>query len=101
MCAVLCFGWQVSKVPVALLKLTRGFTRSFQWSSDAADRLAFAEVLSGNAQISAPMEETLKAFEMTESDITTVEGYLQEYFSKLLKKLKDLRAESKQTDFYL
>lgn len=99
----MCDVWaeQVSKVPLLLLKVTRGLTRSFQWSSDAADRLAFAEVLSGSAQISAPMEETLKTFDMTESDITTVEGYLQEYFSKLLKKLKDLRAESKQTDFYL
>ena len=33
----------VSKVPVLLLKATRGVTRFFQWTAPAADRLAFAE----------------------------------------------------------
>lgn len=33
-------------------------------------------------------------------DITTLEKYLQDYFTNILKKLKDIKAQSKQTDIY-
>lgn len=50
---------QVRNVPVWLLKGTRSLLRSFQWAGDAADRLAFAEVLSSNESFSADMSEWL------------------------------------------
>ena len=31
-------------------------------------------------------------------DVVTLETYLQDYFTKILKKLKDLKAQSKQTN---
>ena len=34
-------------------------------------------------------------------DVVTLETYLQDYFTKILKKLKDLKAQSKQTDIYI
>merc|ERR1711924_425128 len=40
---------QVRNVPVWLLNATRAATNFFQWSRDAGDRLAFAEVLSSGA----------------------------------------------------
>ena len=52
---------KVTTVPVAGLKLARALTVFFQWFGDAADRLAFAEVLSSAENFSAPMEETYKA----------------------------------------
>lgn len=45
-------------VPVWLLKGTRSVLRSFQWATDAADRLAFAEVLSSNETFAADMSES-------------------------------------------
>ena len=51
---------QVNNVPVGVLKAARGILRSFQWARDAADRLAFAEVLATNEDFTAEMAETYK-----------------------------------------
>lgn len=91
----------VSKVPVVLLKATRALTRFFQWTAPAADRLAFAEVLASGVKFDAPMEDTYAKLGMDPSETTTLEGYLEEYFSKILKKLKEVGGQSRQKDFYL
>ena len=86
---------------MGVLKATRSFLRGFQWAKDAADRLAFAEVLSSNEVFTAAMEETMKLLRVDPSSITTVESYLDEYFKRILSKLKEVSATSKPTDFYL
>jgi hypothetical protein len=35
---------KVTTVPLGILRVTRAITRLFQWTTDAADRLAFSEV---------------------------------------------------------
>ena len=93
---------KVSKVPVLLLKFTRALTRFFQWSTAASDRLAFAEVLSSGVEFNSDkMAETYEILGMDESETTTLEEYMEEYFSKILKKLKEVGGESRQRDFYL
>lgn len=92
---------KVTTVPVGVLKLTRALTRWFQWTNDAADRLAFSEVLTSDVVFSAPMTETYATFGADVKDTTTLERYLQEYYTNILKKLKDLKAQSKQGDFYI
>ncbi|KAL4450027.1 hypothetical protein ABPG77_010696 [Micractinium sp. CCAP 211/92] len=92
---------EVRNVPVWLLKGTRGLLRSFQWATDAADRLAFAEVLSSNESFSADMGETYKLLGVDPASITTLDAYLKDYFTAILKKLKDVGATSKQTNFYI
>ncbi len=90
---------------------------------------AFAEVLSSNESFNASMEDTYQLLAVDPSSITSLEMYLQEYFSQIMKKLKqgeDMRcrmtvcqqsmqhappdavsilfavgASSKQTNFYL
>ena len=47
------------------------------------------------------MAETYKILGMDESETTTLEEYMEEYFSKILKKLKEVGGESRQRDFYL
>lgn len=91
----------VTQVPVWLLKATRGFLRSFQWARDAADRLAFADILASNETFSAPMEETYKLLGMEPNSVSSLEDYLKEYYSSILKKLKEVGASSRQTDFYV
>ncbi|OEL19114.1 Uncharacterized protein ycf39 [Dichanthelium oligosanthes] len=90
----------VTTVPVAVLRFTRQLTRFFQWTNDVADRLAFSEVLSSNTVFSAPMNETYQLLGVDANDILSLEKYLQDYFTNILKKLKDLKAQSKQTDIF-
>lgn len=92
---------KVTTVPVGILKITRILTRLFQWTSDVADRLAFSEVLSSDAVFSAPMTETYGLLGVDPKDTTTLELYLQEYYTQILKKLKEMKATSKQGDYYL
>lgn len=50
---------------------------------------------------SAPMNETYAMLGADPKETTTLELYLQEYYAQILKKLKDLKASSKQGDYYL
>ncbi|GLC45882.1 hypothetical protein PLESTF_000670900 [Pleodorina starrii] len=92
---------KVTTVPTWLLKRTRSVLRSMQWAADAADRLAFAEVLSNNEVWSADMAETYRLLDMDPSSVTTLESYLQDYFSRILKKLKEVGAAADRTNFYV
>uniref|UniRef100_A0A7N2N0V6 NmrA-like domain-containing protein n=1 Tax=Quercus lobata TaxID=97700 RepID=A0A7N2N0V6_QUELO len=90
----------VTIVPVSVLRLTGQVTRFFEWTNDVADRLTFAEVLTSDIVFSVPMNETYKLLGVDVKDVVTLEKYLQDYFTNILKKLKDLKAQSKQTDIY-
>lgn len=46
------------------------------------------------------MTETNSLLGVDQKDMVTLEKYLQDYFSNILKKLKDLKAQSKQSDIY-
>ncbi|CAN1307832.1 Protein HIGH CHLOROPHYLL FLUORESCENCE PHENOTYPE 244, chloroplastic [Linum perenne] len=90
----------VTTVPVSVLRFTRQLTKVFEWTSDVADRLAFSEVLSSDTVFSVPMGETYTMLGVDQKEIASLEKYLQDYFSNILKKLKDLKAQSKQSDIY-
>ena len=62
---------------------------------------AFADILAKNETFSAPMEETYKLLGMEPGSVTTLEDYLKEYYGSILKKLKEVGAQSRQTDFYV
>ncbi|KAK1409638.1 hypothetical protein QVD17_36167 [Tagetes erecta] len=91
----------VTTVPVSVLKFTRQLTRCFEWTNDVADRLAFSEILTSDTVFSVPMNETYQLLGVDQKDMLTLEKYLQDYFTNILKKLKDLKAQSKQSDFYI
>jgi hypothetical protein len=57
-------------------------------------------VLSSDTVFSAPMSETYQLLGVDANDILSLEKYLQDYFTNILKKLKDLKAQSKQTDIF-
>jgi hypothetical protein len=61
----------------------------------------YMEVLASGVKFDAPMEETYAVLGMDESETTSLEDYLEEYFSKILKKLKEVGGQSRQKDFYL
>lgn len=88
---------KITKVPLGVLKAMRQITRYFQWSKNASDRLAFAEVLASGKSLEAPMEEVYQLFGLDPKETTTLEIYLQEYFGRILQKLKEIDYEKNQT----
>ncbi len=95
---------RVTRMPINLLRAVRGLMRFFQWGWNVADRLAFTEVLASGKQLNASMDEVYTVFGLDQqqtttlesylqeyfSRTTTLESYLQEYFSRIMKKLKEV-----------
>lgn len=81
---------KVTRLPLNLLRTARRVSRFFQWGWNLADRLAFAEVLATDKPLNASMEEVYPVFGINPEETTTLEAYLQDYFSRILKKLKEL-----------
>jgi uncharacterized protein YbjT (DUF2867 family) len=88
---------KVTRMPLNLLRTIRRCVRFFQWGWNVADRLAFTEVLASGRPLNAPMDEVYKVFGLNPQETTTLEGYLQEYFSRIMKKLKELNYEKTKT----
>jgi uncharacterized protein YbjT (DUF2867 family) len=92
---------KITRMPLGLLRGVQGLLRFFQWGWNVADRLAFSEVLASGKPLNASMDEVYTAFGLDKQQITTVEVYLQEYFSRIMKKLKELdyqKAKEKKKD---
>ena len=93
---------KITRMPIGLMRTVRRITRFFQWTWNISDRLAFAEVVSAGKPLTAPMEDVYTVFKLDASETTTLEAYLQDYFSRILKKLKELDYEKskgkKKTD---
>ncbi|MCC5603172.1 SDR family oxidoreductase [Nostoc favosum] len=81
---------RVTRMPITLLRAVRGLMRFFQWGWNVADRLAFTEVLASGKELNASMDEVYRVFGLDPQQTTTLESYLQEYFSRIMKKLKEL-----------
>jgi uncharacterized protein YbjT (DUF2867 family) len=81
---------RVTRMPINLLRAVRGIMRFFQWGWNVADRLAFTEVLASGKQLNASMDEVYTVFGLDQQQTTTLESYLQDYFSRIMKKLKEV-----------
>ncbi|WP_193195667.1 SDR family oxidoreductase [Nostoc sp. MG11] len=88
---------RVTRMPINLLRTVRGFMRFFQWGWNVSDRLAFTEVLASGQPLNASMDEVYTIFGLEQQQTTTLESYLQEYFSRIMKKLKELDYEKNKT----
>ena len=87
---------KISRVPLGMLRFLRKVARFFQWTQNVGDRLAFSEVLASGIPLDAPMAEVYETFGLDPAQTTTLESYLQEYFSRIGKKLKELGYEQKK-----
>ena len=82
-------------------RLTTAVTASLALTYLADPLQAFADILASNEDFSADMSSTYKMLDIEPSSVTTLESYLKEYFSSIMKKLKQVGASSRQTDFYV
>lgn len=87
---------KVSRTPIGLLRFVRRVTRGFQWTWNISDRLAFAEVVASGKPLTAEMEAVYQVFGLDPNETTTLEAYLQDYFGRILKKLKELDYEQEK-----
>lgn len=87
---------RITRMPINLLRTMRRVIRFFQWGWNVADRLAFTEVLASGIPLNAPMDDVYKVFGLDPNETTTLESYLQEYFNRIMKKLKELDYEKIQ-----
>lgn len=88
---------KTARIPLGALRLLRKVTRFFQWTYNISERLAFAEVLASGEPMTANMDEVYQTFGLDPKETTTLESYLQEYFNRILKKLKELDYEKQQS----
>lgn len=89
---------RITRMPINLLRTMRRVSRFFQWGWNVSDRLAFTEVLATGRPLTTSMEEVYQIFGIDPQEITTIESYLQEYFSRIMKKLKELDYEKFKTN---
>ena len=88
---------KIARVPLGVLRFLRRFTRFFQWTYNISDRLAFAEVLASGRPLDASMDNVYQTLGLDPQETTTLESYLQEYFSRILKKLKEIDYEKSKS----
>nr|YP_010902663.1 hypothetical protein REP55_pgp118 [Hypnea nidulans]WCH54518.1 hypothetical protein [Hypnea nidulans] len=81
---------KIIKIPVYLLKFTQQFTKLFQWSWNISDRLAFTEVISRGDDFNVDMKDVYNLFNVNSRETIKLDIYMQEYFTKIMKKLKEL-----------
>ncbi|NEP59267.1 MAG: SDR family oxidoreductase [Symploca sp. SIO2G7] len=84
---------KISRIPIGLLRGMILFLRFFQWGWNVSDRLAFTEVLATGKPLNASMEEVYDTLGLDPEETTTLEAYLQEYHSRIMKKLKEIDYE--------
>nr|WCH56309.1 hypothetical protein [Hypnea sp.] len=91
----------IIKIPVYFLKFAQQFTKLFQWSWNIADRLAFTEVISKGDDFDASMSDVYTLLHIDNTEVMLLETYMQEYFTRIMKKLKELNKKEKidNTDF--
>lgn len=87
---------KVSRMPLGLLRAIRKVVKFFQWGWNVADRLTFTEVIAAGQPLEADMSKTYEAFGIEQKDITTLEGYLKEYFERIMKKLREIDYEKQK-----
>nr|YP_009314101.1 Hypothetical protein ycf39 [Izziella formosana]SCW22355.1 Hypothetical protein ycf39 [Izziella formosana] len=81
---------KISTIPLLILQIARDFTKLFEWTKNISERLAFAEILSRGENFYDDMTSICKICKIDPAEITTLEDYLQEYFTRVMKKLKTL-----------
>jgi uncharacterized protein YbjT (DUF2867 family) len=84
---------KIARLPLNLLRAVRQILRFFQWGWNVSDRLAFTEVLANGKPLDAPMDEVYEVLGLDPKETTTLEAYLKDYFSRIMKKLKEIEFE--------
>ncbi len=83
---------KISYIPVFAFTILSRFFRLFEFTWNIADRLQFGEIPNDAALTVKPSNEISWAFERL-----SLENYLQEYFGRILKKLRETNYQQSQS----
>ncbi len=84
---------RISRISLTVLGLIRRITRFCEWGQNTADRLTFAEVLASGKPLDASMDDVYKTFGLDVKETSDLEEFMQEYFTLIMKKLKEIDYE--------
>jgi uncharacterized protein YbjT (DUF2867 family) len=87
---------KVQRVPLFILKVVSQFFGFFEWGQNISDRLAFAEILNTENNLSKSTFDLYKMFKIDPSELVQLDDYFLEYFIRLLKRLRDINFEDVQ-----
>lgn len=84
---------KVIRIPVAVLQILKQVTGFFEWGINISERLSFAQVLATGDNFNSDMSKVYDIFEFDLSETMTLERYMQDYFGRILRRLKELSDE--------
>nr|YP_009243874.1 hypothetical protein Sdur_058 [Sporolithon durum]AMK96116.1 hypothetical protein Sdur_058 [Sporolithon durum] len=77
-------------IPIFTLQLASKLTKLFEWSWNISERLAFTNLLLNSESFNVSMDDLYTLFKINSSEINSLENYLQDYFNRVMKKIKEL-----------
>ena len=89
---------KVLKVSPFLIGFGKSLVSFFEYSQNVSDRLAFSEVTGGGVSLDAPMQESYEAFGLDPSETSTLNEYLTEYYSIIMKRMRELDIDVDKED---
>nr|YP_009654355.1 hypothetical protein [Pleurostichidium falkenbergii]QCH39642.1 hypothetical protein [Pleurostichidium falkenbergii] len=89
---------QINTIPIYLLNTLKNFVKLFQWTWNISERLSFIEMLSRKHTANAQMKEVLYILKIDKKEIEKLEAYFQEYFERVMKKVKELNYQVLSND---
>lgn len=87
---------QITNIPVFVLKFIKQFLSFFEWGQTITDRLAFVEIFNTKTNFVESSNNIYEIFEIASEDLLTLEDYFEEYFIRILKRLKNINFEDVQ-----
>ena len=87
---------KVAYIPIAILNFACQFTNFFQWTWNISDRLAFTQFLCVSDRSNTVTDDLLPVMNVKRKDLNRLDMYLQEYFTKVMKRLKELNYDAKE-----
>ena len=90
---------RIAQIPILALQILRQFTQMFQWTWNISARLAFTNVLLEKQMFHLSMDQFYYIFKTSIYEFNTLDGYLQEYFSCILQKMKELNEQQNNNQY--
>ena len=84
---------KIFRISDFVIKATQSAVSFFQDSLNVAERLAFAEVTSSGVELNTEMGKTYEILGLKESDMTSLEFYIKDYYQQILKRLKEMEVD--------
>ena len=81
---------KVTRLPLGLLKFMRKAAKYFEWTRYSADFFEFSEVIASGESFGVDMKPTCDAFGVGVGELSTMEQFLGEYYTKMKRKLKEM-----------